>query len=111
MSGLCLLHCLLLPALLVLVPSLGAWFMLPDSFHIWAVVIAVPTSIVSLVLGRRRHHRWAPTLLALPGLLGLIASVALATGLVMETAVTVAGAFLLAAAHLLNMRHANAVAA
>ena len=67
-SGLCLLHCLFLPALLVMMPALAVWTTLPESFHFWMLIIAVPISLMALYIGLRRHRNWMPIMIAMPGL-------------------------------------------
>jgi hypothetical protein len=103
-SGLCLVHCLVLPALLVLVPTLAAFVAVPETFHTVALIFAVPTSALAIAAGFRRHRQLQPTLLVLPGL-ALLASGALAAEAQWaETVMTVAGALLLSAGHALNWR-------
>jgi hypothetical protein len=34
-SGLCLVHCLALPALLLLIPAWTAWLAVPEGYHLW----------------------------------------------------------------------------
>ena len=67
-SILCMIHCLVLPVLIVLLPTLAAFFMMPEDFHVWALALAVPTSVLALATGYRRHRRIRPTIIALPGL-------------------------------------------
>lgn len=103
-SALCLVHCLLLPALLVFVPTLTAFVAVPETFHTVALIFAVPTSALAIAAGFRRHGRRQPALLVIPGL-ALLASGALAAEAQwVETAMTVAGALLLSAGHALNWR-------
>ncbi|MAX14381.1 MULTISPECIES: MerC domain-containing protein [Sphingobium] len=101
-SILCMIHCLVLPVLIVLLPTLAAFFMMPEDFHVWALALAVPTSVLALATGYRRHRRIRPTIIALPGL-GLLAFGALlAPTESTETMLSVAGALLLAIGHALN---------
>lgn len=103
-SALCLVHCLALPILIMLVPALAAYLTLPESFHIGALILAVPTSILALAAGYRRHRWTRPMIVAAPAiaLLGLGAFAAPEEWV--ETALTVAGATALAIAHALNWR-------
>lgn len=110
-SGLCLVHCLVLPVLIILLPTLAAFLAVPESFHVWALVFAIPTSMLALASGYRRHHWLRPTLMALPGLILLALGALIAPTEWMETSLTVPGAILLAIGHALNwraLRHANA---
>lgn len=103
-SGLCLVHCLLMPALLLALPALGAYFALPEEFHFWALLVAVPTSVLALLFGFPQHRRLLPAIFAVTGLALLIAAEAVFHDSPLETWVTVPGSLLLAAGHILNLR-------
>lgn len=104
MSALCLVHCLLLPLLLILVPALTAFLAIPESFHRIALLFAIPTSIVALAAGFRRHRSPLPIVIVVPGLT-LLAFGALGVEVPwQETLLTVAGALLLSLGHALNWR-------
>lgn len=107
-SGLCLAHCLALPALFLLIPASAAWLAVPESYHLWMLALAVPSSAFALHIGKKRHRRWTPTAVALPGLLALALGALLFHGLALETLLTVAGASSLAVAHILNGRYPRA---
>jgi len=106
-SGLCLIHCLVLPAILVLAPTLAAFLAVPEEFHLWALGIAVPTSAIALFFGYRRHRTTLPALIVLPGIALLSLGALAAPEEWMETLLTVAGALLLAFGHALNWRAMN----
>ncbi|MFW1406273.1 MerC domain-containing protein, partial [Vibrio parahaemolyticus] len=58
-SVLCLIHCLVLPAILVALPVLATMLAVPESFHAVAFALALPTSVLAMTLGHRRHGlRW-----------------------------------------------------
>lgn len=111
-SGLCLVHCLALPALAVAMPGLGHAFEHEHehggSFplaHVTFLLAAVPIGLVGLLRGRKRHGR--------PGILflGLAGLALLAVGVVFDanwlgTLLSIAGGLVLAAAHLWNFRSA-----
>lgn len=103
-SALCLIHCLLLPALIVLLPMLAGYLALPEQFHVAALAFAVPTSAIALSLGYRRHHKRAAILIVLPGIALLALGAFVAPSESIETALTVPGATLLAIGHALNWR-------
>lgn len=109
-SGLCLVHCIVLPGLLLLIPALAAWLAVPEQFHLWMIAFAVPSSALALYLGKSRHRRWTPSALAFLGLLVLIIAVLLFDGLAVETLLTVCGALCLSIAHILNGRYVRAEA-
>lgn len=103
-SLLCLLHCLAFPLLIAALPSLSHILHLPESFHMWVVVFAIPCSLWALLPGRSRHGAVTPLLLAGAGLLFLIAGISILHDAGWETQATVAGSLLLSAAHVLNWR-------
>ncbi|WP_448664628.1 MerC domain-containing protein [Sphingomonas sp. CJ20] len=112
-SILCLIHCLLLPLLIVLVPTLAAFLAVPESFHLWALAFAVPSSVGALGTGYRRHHELRPIVIVIPGIVLLSVGAIAASSEWMETALTVPGALLLAIGHAVNwraMRHAGSPA-
>jgi hypothetical protein len=67
-SGLCAVHCLFTPAALILVPIFGASVMEEDAFHLAILWLILPTSLIALTMGCRRHKDRS---VALFGLLGL----------------------------------------
>ncbi|MCU0728884.1 MAG: MerC domain-containing protein [Sphingopyxis sp.] len=102
-------HCLLLPALLVMLPAFAVWMALPADFHVWMLGIAVPTSMAALYIGRRRHRSWTPMMIAMPALVAMGAGALLFHGLSAEIWLTVSGSVTLTIAHVLNRRYAYAV--
>ena len=103
-STLCLIHCLFLPVLIILLPSLAAFLAVPEASHVWAVAFAIPSSILALLAGYRRHRRALPSAFVLPGILLLVAGAFAAPSEAWETAFTVSGAILLSMGHALNWR-------
>lgn len=104
LSGLCLVHCLLLPLAAALLPVLGAWAD-AESVHVAFVAVAAPLSLLAL-LGpvRTDSSRWPLMVLAAIGIVCLALGAFVATTAIGETGVTVVGSLLLAGAHLLNWR-------
>ena len=108
-SLLCLVHCLALPLVIAALPALSQILAIPESFHVWVLGFAVPTSAAALLAGRARHGASWPLVVGMLGLL-LLAMGALMFGETEgETPVTVAGSLALACAHIGNwrMRHAR----
>ena len=103
-SILCLIHCLILPALLLALPVLATMLAVPESFHAIAFALALPTSALAIASGYRRHRRRWPVVVAGAGLtlLGVGAFAIEMEGV--ERAVSSAGAVLLAVAHVGNGR-------
>ncbi|MCT8002230.1 MerC domain-containing protein [Sphingomonas sanguinis] len=103
-SVLCLIHCLLLPVLLVALPVLATMLTVPESFHAVAFALALPTSMLAMALGRRRHDSRWPLRLAVVGL-ALLGIGAFAVSVeTTERGVSSLGAVLLAVAHVGNWR-------
>lgn len=103
-SVLCLIHCLVLPAILVVLPVLATMLAVPESFHAIAFALALPTSALSITSGYRCHGRRWPSVVAGIGLKLLgIGAFAIDTE-VMERVVSTTGAVLLAVAHVGNWR-------
>ena len=108
-SGLCLLHCLVLPVIFVILPAGAVWVALPEQFHLWMLGIVMPVSLVAMYVGRQRHRSWRPSLIAAPALLALTVGAVLFHGLSVEIWFTVASAIALSGAHFLNRRYARVV--
>lgn len=109
-SLLCAVHCAALPFVLTLLPLLGLDFLAGHAFERGFVLFAGTLASVALVVGYRRHRRRLPLLLALPGLLLLVAgiSVDLDTAVIAHSVMVTAGGTLLACAHLVNLRISRA---
>ena len=107
LSSVCAVHCLALPVLLAIAPSLSAMGFADESFHLWMVVFVLPVSVFALTLGCRRHARYS---LLLPGFIGLAILVLAALfghalfGEMGEKIATLIGAALIAYVHLRNYR-------
>lgn len=111
LSFACLVHCLVLPLILLLAPALSAWLALPEAFHAAILLLAAPAAFAAMSGGWRRHRHAGPALLAAGGLgllaLGLAGHEGWLGALDPEAAdrwFTSAGAIALAAAHLANWR-------
>ena len=107
-SGACMFHCLILPLTIALLPTMSEVLRLPESFHVWMVVIAIPTSVYALIAGARGHRDYHPLLIGSSGLSLLTVGALLVGGTKLEPPATVAGALILAGAHILNWRRGHA---
>ncbi|HXH51999.1 MAG TPA: MerC domain-containing protein [Sphingomicrobium sp.] len=103
-SMLCLVHCLLLPLAVALVPTLGALARVPESAHLVLFAVAVPVSAVAIVGGYRRHGALLPGAVALSGLVLIGVGALAGLPMLVETSVTVLGSVALAVGHLWNWR-------
>jgi hypothetical protein len=106
-SSLCILHCLLLPVLLVAYP-IGILFTLSDEiFHQIMVSLALPLSLVSLYVGYGHHKRNQLIVFGGIGLVILMLPLVVPHELISEsgeTWLTVSGAVILCLAHVVNFR-------
>lgn len=113
LSAVCLVHCLLLPALLTLLPIFSSSILVDDElFHKLMLWLVLPTSIVALFLGCRQHKRLS---IILCGVIGMSILIAVAFfghelfGITAEKIATSIGGLILAAAHFLNYRACQSV--
>jgi hypothetical protein len=108
LSGLCLLHCLALPLVLLLLPFLSALSL--DRLHGQMLIVVIPVSIVALLLGFRRHRSRLVLLGGIVGMALLIIGGTLAhnrLGIAADRTLTIAGAAVLAFTHYRNSRLAR----
>lgn len=111
MSVACVLHCLMLPVLIVLFPVLGSTALADESFHGLLLFLIIPSSLLALYMGCRRHGDGWVMVLGITGLAILLAAAVLGTealGLEREKALTVLGGTVLAIGHWKNFRRCRA---
>lgn len=109
-SLLCAAHCAALPFVLALLPLLGLGFLAGHAFERGFVLFAATLAGVALVRGYRSHRRRAPLMVAIPGLVLLVAGVCidLDEAVLAHTLMVTAGGTLVACAHLVNLRFSRA---
>src|SRR5882757_3461763 len=113
LSGICIVHCVALPLLLVALPFLGGSILGGHGFHEWLLLAVLPVSLVALGFGYRRHHDSHVLWLGGVGL----ALLAFATyghplfGLSegWERVISIVGGVIHAAGHILNFRRTRAL--
>ena len=107
LSVACAIHCLFLPLMVLMLPSIAALNLDNEAFHMWMVVAVIPCSIYALFLGCKEHSRYQLVFLAFSGLVILVLALVLGEeqiGEAGEKIMTVAGAALIALGHWLNFR-------
>lgn len=107
LSSLCAIHCLVLPLLLVLMPSLGALNLENEAFHLWMLITVIPTSIYALTIGCKKHKRYRLFSIGAAGLLLLILAIIIGHDIAAdwgEKILTLLGASLVVIAHIGNFR-------
>lgn len=104
LSMLCTMHCLLLPLIVALLPSLTALNLTDERFHFWMLAAALPISLYALTMGCQQHQHYRVLLLGGLGLMLLVLGVFVGPvyGEVWEKGLTVLGASLVASGHLWN---------
>ena len=108
LSLLCTLHCLAMPALLVLLPSLALInFINDEAFHMWMLAAVIPISIYALVMGYKKHQNYGLLITGMLGIALLIGAIVLGEAFeseLLEKSLTVAGAFIVAFSHFKNYK-------
>ncbi len=107
LSVLCTTHCLILPILIVLLPSIAALPMQDEAFHTWMVIAVVPISTYALTMGCKKHRRYLMLLIGAVGLLILSVVAFLGHDLMgeeLEKVFTLIGALTIAITHVWNFR-------
>ena len=80
----CITHCLALPVLLVLLPSIAALQLDDESFHLWMLVAVIPSSVYALTLGCKQHKRYQLLFLGFIGIVLMILALLLGETLIGE---------------------------
>ncbi|WP_133175324.1 MerC domain-containing protein [Sphingomonas oleivorans] len=103
-SLLCLVHCLILPLAIALLPAFTNMLRLPESFHYLALGFVIPFAALAFLGGWRVHGTPLPTLLGGAGVALLTVALLPGRGEIWETGLTVAGSLLLMGGHGINWR-------
>ena len=137
LSVCCILHCIALPFLVLLIPSVASFWINDESVHIVLVILAVPISLFAMGISLRKHHNYKCIALAGIGLALLVLAIFMhdigfggehanlehgnekhsdgehghvehgGLGETLETIFTVLGGLILLSAHFLNIRLTN----
>lgn len=108
LSGLCLLHCLLLPFVVAILPFLGQFD--DDHLHAEMLIFVVPVSVIALFVGYRRHGQTDVVVSGAIGLLILAIGAFVVHDLygpMADRLTTVTGSLVLAYTHYRNFRLAK----
>jgi len=108
LSGLCLLHCLLLPFAIAVLPFLGQFG--DDHFHRELLLFVVPVSVIALTAGYRRHGHIEVMFFGGLGLAILVIGGTIVHdtyGDAVDRLMTVTGSLILAGTHYRNYRFAK----
>ena len=132
LSMCCILHCLALPVLIVLLPSISSLWINDEIVHVYLVLLAIPISLFAMVKSLKVHNNYKCISLAVIGLLLLIVAIFMhdigsffgeqghgeehghnehhGIGGLLEKIFTVLGALVLVSAHILNLRFSKKIA-
>ena len=75
LSVCCILHCIALPFLILLIPSLASLWINDESVHVVLVMLAVPISLFAMGISLRKHHNYKCIALAGIGLALLVLAI------------------------------------
>lgn len=107
LSMICVVHCLALPVAIIMLPALSAYWFADEYFHLLLLYLVLPTSVIALGLGCRRHRMFKMMVWGSAGLLCLSVAVLLGhdrLGELDEKGLTLLGAGLVVVAHIYNFR-------
>jgi len=113
LSGVCLVHCLITPVIVTLVPILSLSLSIEHlMFHTLMLWLVLPTSCIALFLGCRKHKKIS---IAITGIVGMLILISVALfghdlyGHDKEKIVTTIGGLIIAASHYLNYRACQSI--
>lgn len=107
-SAVCLVHCLMLPLVVTLLPVIGSTLFTHEQFHQIMLIVVLPTSVGAFALGCREHKQGSVAVIGGIGLALLIVAafaVGSAWGENAEQIITVIGGLVLAVAHIKNFNY------
>ena len=103
----CAFHCLALPVLLALLPSIAALQLDNEAFHLWMIIVVLPSSLYALSMGCKQHKRYRLLIFGSIGLALLVLALVLGEeriGEAGEKILTIVGASFVAVRHWFNYR-------
>jgi hypothetical protein len=66
MAAVCAVHCLLTPILVMALPIIATSFFVHKDFHLWMILLVLPTTGFAIFMGCRKHKdKWVATLSAI----------------------------------------------
>ena len=106
-SGTCMVHCLLLPLMVTVFPIVQGSLLDEQQFHLVMLLLILPTSLIALTIGCRKHKDRLTLVLGTVGLVVLTFTALFGHdnfGYLGERIVTTIGGLVLALAHIQNFR-------
>ncbi len=102
-AGICFVHCLLVPVMLVLFPLISSIFIFKEIFHQLLLLLIIPSSAAALFLGCRKHKDFNVLFLGLSGLFILLVGAFIVTE-DYEIIPTLIGSSIMITAHIRNFK-------
>ena len=128
----CIMHCIALPVIILMIPSISSFWINDENVHIVLVILAVPISLFAMGKSLKVHHNYKCISLAGIGLLLLVAAIFMhdigftgencheehgnqedgheehgGLGETLESIFTVIGGLVVLSAHFINIRLTN----
>lgn len=105
-SILCAVHCAALPFVVALLPMFGLDFLADHRYEQGFILFATLLAVTTLLLGLRRHQRFAALWFLVPGIVLLLAgaAIALKDATNLHAVLVAIGGTLVACAHITNLR-------
>jgi hypothetical protein len=111
-SMVCVVHCLVLPILLILLPPFSGLFALDDEmFHQWMLYAVLPISIAALIMGYLHHRSFKVFVVGSIGLVLIILSTTLGHDVLGDTGevvISILGSMIIAYGHFRNYQISSA---
>lgn len=108
LSSICMVHCIVLPILLIALPSVSSLLAFNDErFHFWLLYAVVPISVFAIAAGYLHHRQARIFFISALGMLCLIGAALYGhdvLGDIGEVGLTIFGSLLIAYGHLRNLR-------
>ncbi len=101
LSVMCTVHCFATPVILALLPSFAVLRIDSEQFHLWILAAVLPTSLLALSLGCKKHKLKRYMACGVIGLSFMICAVLLGHEIA-EKALTLIGSAFIAVAHWFN---------
>ena len=131
----CILHCITLPLVIIILPSVASFWISNENVHVILVILAIPISLFAMGKSLRKHHNYRCIALAILGLFLLVVAIFMhdiglngehgqnvygreeknnhahdehgGLGETLETIFTIIGGLILLSSHFLNIRFAK----
>ena len=68
MAAVCAVHCLLTPILVIALPIIATSFFVHEDFHLWMILLVLPTTAFAVFMGCRKHKDRVVAILSAIGL-------------------------------------------